>query len=72
LLAFVERLGVDGKAEAAERVASAGFILEGLWAHKRIGRSEERGFYADAPRAAATPGRAEVQQTRVRQRRPLN
>lgn len=72
LLEFTERLGVDGKAEAAERVAAAEFILEGLWAHKRIGRSEERGFYADAPRAAATPGQAEAQQTRVRQRRPLN
>jgi hypothetical protein len=25
-------------------------ILEGLWAHRRIGRSEERGFYAEKPR----------------------
>ena len=25
-------------------------ILEGLWAHRRIGRSEERGFYADKPK----------------------
>jgi len=22
-------------------------ILEGLWAHRRIGRSEERGYYAE-------------------------
>jgi len=28
-------------------VAAAEFILEGLWAHKRIHRSEERGFYAE-------------------------
>jgi hypothetical protein len=25
-------------------------ILEGLWAHRRIGRSEERGYYADKPK----------------------
>jgi len=29
--------------------AAAEMILEGLWAHRRIGRSEERGFYADKP-----------------------
>ena len=67
----VGRLGVDGNAEAAEMAAAAEFILEGLWAHKRIGRSEERGFYAEAPRAAASPGEGETQ-PRVRPRRPLN
>jgi len=30
--------------------AAAEMILEGLWAHRRIGRSEERGFYADKPK----------------------
>jgi hypothetical protein len=25
-------------------------ILEGLWAHRRIGRTEERGFYAEKQR----------------------
>ena len=25
-------------------------ILEGLWAHRRIGRSEERGFFAEKPK----------------------
>ncbi len=68
-----ERLGVDGKSEAAELAAAAEFILEGLWAHKRIGRSEERGFYADAPRAAAAPPAAEGEAPpRMRPRRPLN
>lgn len=67
------RLGVDGKSEAAEVAAAAEFILEGLWAHKRIGRSEERGFYADAPRAAAAPPAAEGEAPpRMRPRRPLN
>jgi magnesium chelatase subunit I len=69
----LQRLGVDGKAEAAELAAAAEFVLEGLWAHKRIGRSEERGFYADAPRAAAAPPAAEGEApTRMRPRRPLN
>jgi magnesium chelatase subunit I len=31
--------------------AAAEFILEGLWAHKRISRNEERGFHADRPKA---------------------
>jgi len=71
LLEHIDRLGLGRKAEAAEQAAAAEFILEGLWAHKRIGRSEERGFYAEAPRVAATPGQGEPPQ-RVRPRRPLN
>jgi magnesium chelatase subunit I len=73
LLEHAERLGLDTKAEPAETAAAAEFILEGLWAHKRIGRSEERGFYADAPRAAAVPPAAETDASpRARPRRPLN
>jgi len=30
-------------------------ILEGLWAHRRIGRSEERGFFAEKPQRAPEP-----------------
>ncbi len=52
LLGHIERLGVNGKPDAAVSVAAAEFILEGLWAHKRISRSEERGFYADRPKPA--------------------
>jgi magnesium chelatase subunit I len=36
---------------AAQRAAAAEFILEGLWAHRRIGRSEERGFFAEQQKA---------------------
>jgi magnesium chelatase subunit I len=72
LMDHAGRLGVDGKSEPAEMAAAAEFILEGLWAHKRIGRSEERGFYADAPRAAAAPPGEGEAQPRVRPRRPLN
>lgn len=50
LLDHVERLGVKGKDEPFLCVSSAEFILEGLWAHKRISRNEERGFYAERPK----------------------
>jgi magnesium chelatase subunit I len=50
LLDHVERLGANGKSDAALTASAAEFILEGLWAHKRISRSEERGFYADRPK----------------------
>jgi len=50
LLEHIERLGVTGKADAAASVSAAEFILEGLWAHKRINRNEERGFYAERPK----------------------
>ena len=42
----VESLGVDGRSGPAGMAAAAEFILEGLWAHKRISRNEERGFHA--------------------------
>jgi magnesium chelatase subunit I len=45
----VHRLGVTGKQDEAQASAAAEMILEGLWAHRRIGRSEERGFYAEKP-----------------------
>ncbi|MBI3670795.1 MAG: magnesium chelatase [Acidobacteria bacterium] len=50
LLDHVERLGVNGKADPAVTSAAAEFILEGLWAHKRINRNEERGFHAERPK----------------------
>ena len=50
LIEHIERLGVTGKADAAASVSAAEFILEGLWAHKRINRNEERGFYAERPK----------------------
>jgi magnesium chelatase subunit I len=43
-------LGASDRKNAAESAAAAEMILEGLWAHRRIGRSEERGFYAEKPR----------------------
>jgi magnesium chelatase subunit I len=51
LLEHVDRLGVGGKDGAALVAAAGEFILEGLWAQKRISRSEERGFFAERPKA---------------------
>jgi magnesium chelatase subunit I len=39
-------LGVKAKDEPAVIVAAAEFLLEGLYAHKKLSRSEERGFSA--------------------------
>ena len=50
LLDAVGRLGVTDRKNASHAAAAAEMILEGLWAHRRIGRSEERGFYAERPK----------------------
>jgi len=50
LVDHVDRLGVTDKKDQAQVSAAAEMILEGLWAHRRIGRSEERGFYAEKPK----------------------
>jgi len=51
LFEHLETLGVRLKDDAAVQISAAEFILEGLWAHKRISRSEERGFFAEARKA---------------------
>ncbi len=50
LLENVERLGLRPNSPPALVASAAEFILEGLWAHKRISRNEERGFYGEAPK----------------------
>jgi magnesium chelatase subunit I len=50
LLEHVNRLGVDDRKNPGAAGAAAEMILEGLWAHRRIGRTEERGFYAERQR----------------------
>jgi magnesium chelatase subunit I len=50
LLDHVGRLGVNDRHNAGDASAAGEMILEGLWAHRRIGRSEERGFYGEKPR----------------------
>ena len=46
LLDKLSALGLTGKESSELLVSGAEFILEGLYAHKRIGRSEERTFTA--------------------------
>ena len=50
LLDHINRLGVTSRKDEGHAAAAAEMILEGLWAHRRIGRSEERGFYAEKQR----------------------
>ncbi len=51
----LEVLGVRAKDDAAIQASAAEFILEGLWAHKRVNRSEERGYFADARKTTPEP-----------------
>jgi magnesium chelatase subunit I len=46
----IKILEVDAGAPDAMRAAAAEFVLEGLYAHRRISRSEERGFAAEEKR----------------------
>jgi len=50
LLEHIGRLSVTDRKEPGAAGAAAEMILEGLWAHRRIGRSEERGYFAEKPR----------------------
>src|ERR1700719_314487 len=42
----VGRIGATDSKNHGAVAAASEMILEGLWAHRRIGRSEERGYYA--------------------------
>src|SRR5215472_4834050 len=68
-------LGLTGKEPSEMLVSAAEFILEGLYAHKRIGRSEERVFTAGEkqPRPEKRNLREEEDERDYRrQRRPYN
>jgi magnesium chelatase subunit I len=61
LLDNVALLGVDAKDPEGAVAAAGEFLLEGLVAHRRISRSEARGYYGEPKRSAAerdTSGRA--------------
>jgi len=55
LMEHIGKLGVTNRKNEGAVAAAAEMILEGLWAHRRIGRSEERGFYAEKPQRPAEP-----------------
>jgi magnesium chelatase subunit I len=54
LFEHLEMLGAGPKDDPAVVSSAAEFVLEGLWSHKRINRSEERGYFAE-PRKAPEP-----------------
>jgi magnesium chelatase subunit I len=67
-------LGVKPKDPAEVQVSAAEFLLEGLYAHKRIGRNEERVFSAgekQARRAEAGSG-TRGEEPPFKSRRPFN
>ena len=72
LMDKLTRVNVGPKDSSESQVSAAEFVLEGLHAHKRIGRNEERVFTAGekAPRVAEKP--FEREEGPYRPRRPLN
>ena len=66
LLDKLAPLGVKGKDDPALVVAAAEFVLEGLYAHRRISRNEERGFFAEEKK------RVEPREDSPRHRRSFN
>jgi len=66
-------LGIGPKDSAEKQVSAAEFILEGLHAHKRIGRSEERVFKAGEKKTEPVREKSFDQDDRpFRQRRQFN
>ena len=72
LMEKLGKVGVGPKDSPAVQVSAAEFVLEGLYAHKRIGRNEERVFTAGEkqPKAAEKP--FERDEPPYRQRRSFN
>ena len=66
LMEQTKRLGLAVSEPDAVRAAAGEFVLEGLYAHKRIGRSEETGFTAGERRREA-PGPDEATRKTRRQ-----
>jgi magnesium chelatase subunit I len=72
LLEKVDVLGLSDKSGVEEQVSAAEFILEGLYAHKRIGRSEERVFTAGEKPVKKPERTFEREEPPIRSRRPFN
>jgi magnesium chelatase subunit I len=70
LMEKTKALGVSSNEPDAVRVSAAEFILEGLHAHRRISRSEERGFVAEEKRREPHPRSAEREREEGRGERP--
>ncbi|HLH08648.1 MAG TPA: hypothetical protein VKW78_15525 [Terriglobales bacterium] len=74
LMERIGALGVGSKDAPELQVSAAEFILEGLYAHKRIGRSEERVFSAGErpPKRTEQRVRERDDEPPFRNRRPFN
>jgi len=72
---LMDRLGpleVGNKDSAEVQVSAAEFVLEGLYAHRRIGRSEERIFTAGEKQPKRPEKPFEREEPPLRPRRPFN
>ena len=73
LIEKLDPLGISQKESPEQQVSAAEFILEGLHAHKRIGRSEERVFKAGEKKPEPAREKSfEVDERPYRQRRQFN
>ena len=65
-------LGIKPKDPEEVQISAAEFVLEGLYAHKRIGRSEERVFTAGEKQPRRPEKPYEHEDPSPRPRRPYN
>jgi magnesium chelatase subunit I len=72
LMDKLSALNTSTKDPAEVQVSAAEFILEGLYAHKRIGRSEERVFTAGEKQPKRPEKFQEREEPPIRNRRPYN
>jgi magnesium chelatase subunit I len=72
LMEKLSALNVSSKDSLESQVSAAEFILEGLYAHKRIGRSEERVFTAGEKQPKKQEQRGFERDEPFRGRRPYN
>jgi magnesium chelatase subunit I len=72
LMDKLTRVNVGPKDPAEVQVSAAEFVLEGLHAHKRIGRNEERVFTAGEKQPKHVERNFEREEPPFRGRRPYN
>jgi magnesium chelatase subunit I len=72
LMDKLTKVGVGPKDNVESLVSAAEFVLEGLHAHKHIGRNEERVFTAGEKQPKRGENPFEREETPYRQRRTFN
>jgi magnesium chelatase subunit I len=72
LMEKLTKLNVGPKSTPESQVSAAEFVLEGLYAHKRIGRNEERLFTAGEKQPKHSEKPFEREEPPFRGRRPYN